>query len=286
MEEKRLFWRVFKIDIAAFCERKKLGDFGQLPDLSREAPFVKEFEVERGGEELTVDEFDCFRERVELRWCELLSLRVNQGNVVEILSDESVEDEVQLVEDSVDEVQFVAETSKKRRQSSSPETSCSDLKKKRKEPEFEATSSHSATCPICHKHFDLEYIEEHSAYCADQQRGLVSAEDERQMIKDDLRNRRYTQRRKIDPITGKETLVKNESWSRGPFRANEEEIQRAQMEQFQFRINKSPQPVRTMYPHFDRPTEPIAKCPICAFTYLQRELEEHGVLCAARAFKR
>ena len=46
------------------------------------------------------------------------------------------------------------------------------------------------------------------------------------------------------------------------------------------------QPVRTMYPHFDRPTEPIAKCPICAFTYLQRELEEHGVLCASRAFKR
>ena len=199
MDEKRLFWRVFKIDIAAFCEQKKLRDFGELPDLSREAPFVKEFEVERGGKQLTGDEFDCFRERVELRWCELLSLRVNDANVLEISSDDSAEDEVQ----------FVAHTSQKRSRSSSPEISCSDLKKKRKEPEFEATSSHSATCPICHKHFDPEYIEEHSAYCADDQRGLVSAEDKRHMIKDDLRNRRYTQRRKIDPITGKETLVKN-----------------------------------------------------------------------------
>ena len=153
--------------------------------------------------------------------------------------------------------------------------------KSQREKKFEADKCESAKCPICEKYFDPEYIEEHTAACIDEQNGFLTFGEKAQKTKDDMRNRRYTKRQRINPLTGK--LEKAEYFT--PQRANEEEIQQAQMEKFQHEINKEPQPVRTMYPHFDRPNEPIQKCPICAFTYLKREIEEHGRICADRVFR-
>lgn len=152
-----------------------------------------------------------------------------------------------------------------------------DLKKKN-EPRFEASKPESAQCPICDKYFDEEYIFEHSSNCAI--KDYIDPSERRSIQSEDLKNRRYTKKRRINPITGREEFVKTNNWNDGPFRANEEEIQDQKLGNFQRTLNKSPQPVRTMYPHFDRPNEPISKCPMCAFTYLSRELSTHTSKCA------
>ena len=46
------------------------------------------------------------------------------------------------------------------------------------------------------------------------------------------------------------------------FYANEEEIRQNAREQFERMMTKKIEPIRLMYPFFEKPTKPYSKCPI------------------------
>lgn len=306
----KVFWKKFKNDIEKFCQMMSMTDFEELPSLLRGEFFLEAFEASRSegfpmgvARELTVDEAACFRERVQLHWVEILSLR---ADVIKERIKKSEETMVLSSSDSDDCVEVQQTPVKKRKLShikvsasaspsrhipstsngkSSGQSVVHDLTvngKNRKEPIFQKEMPESAQCPLCEKHFDVDYIMQHSSSCM--QDSYLTKDERREINADDITNRRYMSRKKINPITGREECSRQDNWSGGPFRPNEQEIQNTQLEAFQRELNKSPQPVRTMYPHFDRPSEPIQKCPICAMTYLQRELSDHTSKCAERTF--
>ena len=49
-------------------------------------------------------------------------------------------------------------------------------------------------------------------------------------------------------------------------------------------LKNPPSPVRSCYPHFDKPLEPIDKCPVCYMDFKRSEIERHTQLCCEKTF--
>ena len=64
------------------------------------------------------------------------------------------------------------------------------------------------------------------------------------------------------------------------FYANEDHRRRTKQEEFEKKMNKRPEPIRLLYPYFEKPTRPYSKCPICVMHFYNDEMTEHAAICA------
>mgnify|MGYP000410891428 CR=1 FL=1 len=199
--EAKFFWKKFKQDVDKFCVEMGLDDFDALPSLTRGGFFIDAFEASRGDRNVTDDELGCFTERVHIKWAEILSQKpgkVNQPVIPITIPSSSGSDHVTLSSDD-DVVEMVHTPAKKRKLSHRQENE-NELRFTR-EPDAE-----SAQCPLCRKYFDVDYIFQHSSTCSNNE--YITQAEEREIKADDLSNRRYVSRRRINPVTGREEVVR------------------------------------------------------------------------------
>jgi len=268
-------WKRFKRRVATFLEQMGIGEFEMSVDMAREQLEAKL------GRVLTTDEKACFGH---------VFAKKTTKRVVETVKIEEYEEE------DVVEVKPKVQSKKQPKrgiiisdaEEDEEEVTCTTPKKKVKleYADIDDELDDGATCPLCGKIFKADYVADHAQDCGHY---IHDLDERRERARSDLTNRKFRQRRRIaEPgpsrgITGRRRAVESSfvgaHRARG-FYANEEHIRATRHEQDVKEANKRPEPIRLLYPYFEKPSRPYSKCPICIMFYYDDQMEEHGTFCA------